>query len=89
MKITRLRNKLLLGAMLIGAGMALISMLVVSWVISGQYLQQANALLGNASRIISDTLTERKNNQLSASRQLAAQKNLGLTIWYEIGRAHV
>lgn len=91
MKITRLRNKLLLGAMLIGAGMALISMLVVSWVISGQYLQQANALLGNASRIISDTLTERKNNQLSASRQLAAQKNLGLTIWYvaQYGRADI
>ena len=81
-KITRLRTRLLLGAMLIGIGMALTSMLAVSWVISGQYLGQATTFLGNATRVINDNLTEREHNQLAASMQLAAQKNLGSTIWY-------
>lgn len=82
MKTGRLRNKLLLGAVLVSLVMATTSMLAVSWVISGQYLDQANAHLSRASRIIGDNLAERKNNQLIASRQLATQKNLGSTIWY-------
>ncbi|MCX7192249.1 MAG: diguanylate cyclase [Proteobacteria bacterium] len=82
MKITRLRSKLLLGATAMGIVMALTSMLAVSWVISGQYLNQSNALLEKASKIINEDLTDRKNNQLIASRQLAMQKNLGSTIWY-------
>lgn len=82
MKITRLRTRLLLGATAIGIVMAFTSMLAVSWLISGQFLNQSNALLGKASRIINDNLNDRKNNQLIASRQLATQKNLGSTIWY-------
>lgn len=82
MKIKRLRDKLLLGALVIGVLVALASMLAVSWVIRQQHMAQSNALLAKASRVIDDSLAERKDNLLAASRQLAAQKNLGSTIWY-------
>lgn len=82
MKAPRLRNKLLLGAVFICLLMAVTSMLAVSWVVRGQFLKQSEAHLSRASRIVKDSLGERKNNQLIASRQLATQKNLGSTIWY-------
>lgn len=78
----RLRNKLLLGAVFVCIVMAITSMLAVSWVISGQFLEQSDAHLSRASAIIGDSLGERKSDQLIASRQLAMQKNLGSTIWY-------
>jgi diguanylate cyclase (GGDEF)-like protein len=82
MKITRLRDKLLLGAVAISLMVALASMLAVSWVIRQQFLDQSNALLRKAARLIDDSLLERKDNLLTASHQLATQKNLGSTIWY-------
>lgn len=82
MKIMRLRNKLLLSVTIITIVMALTSMLAVSWVIGQQYLNQSNALLSKAFRVIDDNLAERQRNQLDATRQLASQKNLGSTIWY-------
>lgn len=82
MKITQLRNKLLLGAVAISILVALASMLAVSWVISQQHLNQSSELLRKAFRIVDDSLDERKANLLAASRQLATQNNLGSTIWY-------
>ncbi len=82
MKIRQLKNKLLLGAVAISFVVAIASMLAVSWVIRQQYLEQSNALLRKASSVIEDNLAERKDNLLTASRQLATQKNLGPTIWY-------
>ncbi len=82
MKITRLRNKLLLSAVAISLLVATASMLVVSWVINRQYLGQSQALLGKATNIINDHLHDRQQDILAASRQLATQKNLGSTIWY-------
>ncbi len=82
MKITRLRNKLLLSAVAISLLLALAFMLAVSWVINRQYLAQSQALLSRASIIIRDHLDDRQQNLLGASRQLATQKNLGSTLWY-------
>lgn len=82
MKITLLRNRLLLGAVAISIVVALSSMLAVAWVIRQQHLDQSNALLAKAARVIDDTLSERKTSLLAASRQLATQKNLGSTVWY-------
>ncbi|WP_292433106.1 EAL domain-containing protein [Methylobacter sp.] len=82
MKVRQLKNKLLLGGIAISLLVALASMLAVSWVIRQQYLDQSNALLHKASSIINDSLVDRKDNMLVASRQLATQKNLGSTIWY-------
>lgn len=82
MPAIRLKTKLLLSVTFIMVVMALSSMLVVSSVISGQYLAQSRTSLDKAASIISDTLTERKASQLTASRQLAMQPNLGSTIWY-------
>ncbi|HEY6897005.1 MAG TPA: GGDEF domain-containing protein [Rhodocyclaceae bacterium] len=82
MKITRLRDELLLGALAISVVVALASMLAVAVVIRHQYMEQAHAVLSKAARVIDDQLSDRKNSLLSASRQLANQKNLGSTLWY-------
>jgi len=82
MNIYSLRNKFLLSAAGISIVVLIVAMLSVSWMISQQYLHQSNEHLSNATRIINDSLTDRKNNQLLATRQLATQKNLGTTIWY-------
>ncbi len=82
MKALRLRNKLVLGAVAISAVMASAFMLAVSWVTSQQYFDQSSATLNKASKTINDNLIDRKNSLLYASRQLAAEKNLGSTIWY-------
>lgn len=82
MRILRLRNKLLLSVVAVSIVVALASMLAVSFVVRQQHLDQSNALLQKASRIINDSLDERKENQLIATRRLATQTNLGSTIWY-------
>jgi diguanylate cyclase (GGDEF)-like protein len=82
MKTTQLRHKLLLGALAISLVVALASMLAVSLVIRQQHLDQSNGLLRKAFRVIDETLADRKEHLLAASRQLATQKNLGATIWY-------
>lgn len=82
MKITRLRDKLLLRAIAIGIVVALSSMLAASVVIRQQHLDQSNALLRKTSEIIGDSLADYQNNLLIAARQVASQKNLGSTIWY-------
>lgn len=82
MRIRRLRDELLLGAVIISVVVALASMLAVSVVIRQQHLDHSNAELTKASRVIDDTLNDRKNSLLTASRQLATQKNLGSTTWY-------
>ncbi len=82
MRIHRLRDTLLLGAVVIAVVVALASMLAVSVVIRQQHLDQSNAVLTKASRVIDESLNDRKASLLAASRQLAAQKNLGSTLWY-------
>ncbi|HQT25419.1 MAG TPA: PAS domain-containing protein, partial [Burkholderiales bacterium] len=82
MKIRRLRNKLLLGAVAICVLLALGYMSAVSLIIREQYLDQSNSLLQNALRVVQDGLSERENDLLTASRDLATQKDLGSTIWY-------
>lgn len=82
MRFKRLRDELLLVAIIISMGVALVSMLAVSVVIRQQHLDQSNAVLTKASRLIDDSLSDRKSNVLTATRQLATQKNLGSTIWY-------
>jgi PAS domain S-box-containing protein len=82
MQITRLRDKLLLRAITIGMVVALASMLAASVVIRQQNLDQSTILLRKASNVINDNLEDRKEDLLTASRQLATQKNLGSTIWY-------
>jgi signal transduction histidine kinase/ActR/RegA family two-component response regulator len=82
MKITRIKNRLLLGAVLISLVVALSSMLAASWVIGQQYLDQANAVLRKASVVIKSSLAERESGLLAATAQFAAQKNIGDTIWY-------
>lgn len=72
----------MLSAVALGVVVALSSMLAVSWVISQQYLDQSNALLRKSSVVINDSLNARKNDLLTASIQLAGQKNIGSTIWY-------
>lgn len=73
---------MLLGAVAISVVVALASMLAVSWVIRLQFLDESSVQLRKAARLIDDSLADRKDNLLSASRQFAAQKNLGSTIWY-------
>ncbi len=82
MRFKRLRDELLLVAVIISMGVALVSMVAVSIVIRQQHLDQSNAQLTKASRLIDDSLSDRKGNVLAATRQLATQKNLGSTIWY-------
>jgi diguanylate cyclase (GGDEF)-like protein len=72
----------LLSVIAISIVVALASMLAVSFVIRQQHLDQSSALLHKATRIINDSLDERKENQLIATRRLATQNNLGSTIWY-------
>lgn len=82
MRIRLLRDKLLLSVVAISVVVALVSILAVSFVIRQQHLDQSSALLHKASRIINDSLDERKENQLVATRRLATQNKLGSTIWY-------
>ncbi len=82
MRFKRLRDELLLVAVVISMGVALVSMVAVAVVIRQQHLDQSNAVLTKASRLIDDSLSDRKANVLAATRQLATQKNLGSTIWY-------
>ena len=82
MKIRQLKYKLLLGAATISIVLALAYMTAVSLVIRQQHLDQSSALLRNASRVVRDGLSERRENLLAASRELATQKDLGSTIWY-------
>jgi PAS domain S-box-containing protein len=82
MRITRLRNKLLLSASGISLLLTLGSMLVVSWVIDQQFHDQTKDDLRGASEVIESSLAERKDRVQLAARQLATQKNLGSTIWY-------
>ena len=82
MKIRRLKNKLLLSAVAISIVVAAIALLTVSLLIRQQHMDQSSALLHKTSSVIEENLAERKENLLTASRQLATQKNLGSTIWY-------
>lgn len=82
MKIKRLRDLLLISALVTNIVVALASMLAVSVVIRQQHLDQSSAALAKAARVISDNLGDRQNSLLAASRQLATQKNLGSTLWY-------
>ena len=82
MKITRLRNRILLGALAICTVLALAYMLAVSWVIRHQYQDESRAFLLNAAKLIQDDLGDRQEALLAASRELANQKNLGSTLWY-------
>ncbi len=82
MRIRRLRNKLLLGAVAICILLALAYMTAVSLIIREQYLDQSNSLLQNALKVVEDGLSKRKSDLLAASRDLATQKDLGSTIWY-------
>jgi diguanylate cyclase (GGDEF)-like protein len=78
----RLRDRLLISAVIISIAVALASMLAVSMLIRQQHLAQSNAVLAKAARVVGDNLGDRQNSQLSTSRQLATQKNLGSTLWY-------
>jgi|GEM_PF-3419528 diguanylate cyclase (GGDEF)-like protein len=78
----QLRDQLLLGAVVIALVVALASMFAVSVVIRQQYLDQSNAMLNKAARVIEDNLNDRRVSLLAATRQLATQKNLGSTLWY-------
>lgn len=71
-----------MGASAISILVALASMLAASLVIRQQHLEESNSMLRKASSIIEKNLNESKANLLSASRQLATQKNIGSTIWY-------
>ncbi len=82
LRVTTLRDKILLAAVAIAILVAAASMGAVLWVIRNQHLDQSHTLLLRASRAIQDELTDRKYNQLIATRQLATQKNLGSTTWY-------
>lgn len=82
MWVRRLRDELLIGALMIGVVVALASMLAVSVVISQQYLEQSRAQLSKASRVVEEQLEDRQSALLAAARQLANQKNLGSTLWY-------
>lgn len=82
MKFKRLKDKLLLSAVAISVAVALVTLLTVSLVVRQQNMDQSYALLRKASSVIEEELANRKENLLTASRQLANQKNLGSTIWY-------
>ncbi|HCI52202.1 MAG TPA: hypothetical protein DE312_02530 [Gallionella sp.] len=89
MNTLRLRTRLLLGTIFFGVLITVVSMLVVSWAVSRQYMEQASEHSAKDAAIINDNLSERKSNQLIASRQLASQKNLGSTLWYLSQYAHI
>ncbi|RTL30722.1 MAG: EAL domain-containing protein [Rhodocyclaceae bacterium] len=57
-------------------------MSAVSFVISTQYREQSRSQLRQAAAIISEELAARQNGLLDAARHLAAQHNLGPTVWY-------
>lgn len=82
MKVIRLRNRLLLSATVISLVITLGAMLVVSWVIEQQFQDESKVDLIKTSDVIRDSLAERKESLATAARQLAAQRNLGSTIWY-------
>ncbi len=82
MQVLRLRNKLLLSVTAIAVVMVLLFMLATSWTVGHQFKEQSELSLIKASRIILTNLDVRKQNILTASQQLANQKNLGSTIWY-------
>ncbi|WP_216819741.1 bifunctional diguanylate cyclase/phosphodiesterase [Zoogloea sp. LCSB751] len=82
MRIRKLSNRLLLSAVVISTATALAYMSAVSLVISTQYREQSRTQLRQAAAVISEELTTRQNGLLDASRHLAAQHNLGTTIWY-------
>ncbi|MBV8467289.1 MAG: response regulator [Burkholderiales bacterium] len=82
MKIHRLRDQLLLGAVAVGLVVVLASMVAVSIVIRQQHLDQANTSLRKAFQIVDDVGNDYRDNLVSASRELAGQRNLGSTIWY-------
>lgn len=88
MSTLRFRTRLLLGTIFFGVLITVVSMLVVSWAVSRQYMEQASEHSAKDAAIINDNLNERKSNQLIASRQLASQKNLGSTLWYLSQYAH-
>jgi diguanylate cyclase (GGDEF)-like protein/PAS domain S-box-containing protein len=82
MKFKRLKDKLLLSAVAISVAVALVTLLTVSLVVRQQNMDQSYVLLRKASSVIEEELANRKASLLTASRQLANQKNLGSTIWY-------
>ena len=82
MKLKRLKDKLLLSSVAISVVVALVTLLAVSLVVRQQNMDQSYAHLRKASSVIEEELANRKENLLTASRQLANQKNLGSTIWY-------
>ena len=82
MKITKLRNKLLLSAVTVSIVVALTALLAVSFVIRQQNLNQANRLLQKATSVIGDHLFTDNAKLLAVSHQLATQKNIGATIWF-------
>lgn len=82
MKFIGLKDKLLFGSAAISVAVALVTLLTVSLVIRQQNMDQSYAHLRKASSVIEEELSNRKENLLTASRQLARQKNLGSTIWY-------
>lgn|GEM_PF-3666016 len=73
---------MLLSAICICVLMAVAYMSAVSWVIRKQYLDQSRSLLQKAQSVIEEEVSNRKNNMLSVSRQLATERKLGSTIWY-------
>ena len=82
MKISKLRDKLLLSAASVSIVVVLVALLTVSWVIRGQHLQQSDDVLEKAASVIGDRLSGDSGKIQEVSRQLARQKNLGATIWY-------
>lgn len=82
MKITRLKNRFLSGAILISILLAGAYTVAASWVISQQYQHQAQDLLQKAAGLIDDNLKTQRASLLTASRQLAMQGNLGTTLWF-------
>ncbi len=82
MKITRLKNRFLSGAILISVLLAGAYTLAASWVISQQYQNQARDVLHKAATLINDNLGEQRLSLLTVSRQLANQGNLGTTLWF-------
>lgn len=82
MKISKLRDKLLLSAASVSIVVVLVALLTVSWVIRGQHLQRSDDVLEKAASVIDDRLSKDSGKLQEVSRQLARQKNLGVTIWY-------
>ena len=82
MQFQRIRDRLLLATACIGLVTTLAFMVSVSLVLRQQYLDRAQAVLGKATELISDELTQRRAVQRNAAAQLATLRNLGSTIWY-------